>query len=290
MTIASDLRASGVPFHDGSVPGRPGGFLPVGIIVHHTAGRNDLGTVTEGRPDLVGPLAHLYFDRDAPYTVTLVTEWRANHAGGGSSRVLDEVQDDRAAGPSAAQRGLKDSTSGNEYFIGFECENLGDGKEPWPAGQMDMMVRAAAAICRARGWTAGRIIGHLEWTKRKIDPRGFSMGDFRAAVAELLATPTTTARPLSTDTEPTNTRTGMTLTTLPISLPNTGPAGKGHITVPVDFADICGIVLQGLAPERDGYPLPVWVGAQPDGEGKTRIVWTGLPDRAATIFIKVIKD
>jgi len=284
MTIADDLRSAGVPFVYGSVPGRPGGFSPVGIIIHHTAGKNDLGTVRNGRPDLPGPLSHLYFDRDATHTVTLVSEGRANHAGGGSSLVLDEVKNGRASGPSAAQRGLKDSTSGNEYFIGFECENLGDGEQPWPGAQMDIMVRSAAAICKARGWTAGHIIGHLEWTRRKVDPRGFSMDAFRSAVAALLAPPAPVAVPPAT-----TRRTGMTLETIAVPLPNAGAPGKGHIQIAVDFGTITGIVLQGLAPERDGYPLPAWVGAQPDGPGKTRIVWTGLPDRAATIFVKVLR-
>ena len=161
---------------------RPGGFEPVGIIIHHTAGKNDLSTVINGRSDLPGPLSNLYFDRDGDFPVTLVSAGRCNHAGAGASLVLDEARDGKAAGPDAAARNLSDGPNGNFFFYGFEAENLGDGVQPWPAEQYSSMVAAAAAICRSHGWSAGHVIGHREWTRRKIDPRGFSMGAFRADV------------------------------------------------------------------------------------------------------------
>ncbi|MEU3656513.1 N-acetylmuramoyl-L-alanine amidase, partial [Streptomyces sp. NPDC032161] len=71
-------------------------------------------------------------------------------------------------------------------FYGWECENLGDGKDPWPKAQYDAIVRVQAAICRAHGWTAKSVIGHLEWSSDKVDPRGFSMATLRADVAERL--------------------------------------------------------------------------------------------------------
>ncbi|MFE9725607.1 LysM peptidoglycan-binding domain-containing protein [Streptomyces sp. NPDC005794] len=44
----------------------------------------------------------------------------------------------------------------------------------------------AAAICRAHGWTAKSLIGHLEWSNDKVDPKGFAMASMRTHVAELL--------------------------------------------------------------------------------------------------------
>ena len=64
---------------------------------------------------------------------------------------------------------------GDRHFYGFECENLGDGKDPWPAEQVDAIVRVCAALCRAHGWgTTGdtSVIGHAEWQPGKVDPRG----------------------------------------------------------------------------------------------------------------------
>lgn len=172
-------------------------FTPVGILIHHTAGQNDLNVVINGRSDLPGPLANLYFDRDAPYRVTLVSGEAANHAGRGSSVVLDEVRRGVAVGPDAAARGLYDMVGGNRWFYGFEAENLGDGKQIWPFDQALAMVNSAAAICRHHGWNAGHVIGHREWTRRKIDPRGFAMSDFRAAVQSVLDNPQENDMPLT---------------------------------------------------------------------------------------------
>jgi len=176
---------------------RPGSFAPVGIVIHHTAGRNDLNTVINGRPGLAGPLANLYFDRDAPHRVTLVSGGLCNHAGPGSAVVLDEVRRGVASGPGAGLRRLDDDASGNRWFYGFEAENLGDGVQPWPPEQYRAMVAAAAAICRHHRWGAGVVIGHLEWTRRKIDPRGLSMAGFRADVARLLDPSHVDARPIA---------------------------------------------------------------------------------------------
>src|SRR5450755_1258774 len=76
-----------------------------GVIGHHTAGpatgiMPSLGTVTNGRPDLQGPLAQLCRGRDGPYFV--VAAGRANHAGACN---------------------WQGNTSGNTNFIGIEAEN-----------------------------------------------------------------------------------------------------------------------------------------------------------------------
>lgn len=49
---------------------------------------------------------------------------------------------------------------GNARFYGFECENLGDGEDPWLAVQLDAIERMSAALCRAHKWGAARVIGH----------------------------------------------------------------------------------------------------------------------------------
>jgi hypothetical protein len=53
--------------------------------------------------------------------------------------------------------------------------------------QLEAMVRVQAAVCEFHGWGAQSVIGHLEWTTRKIDPRGFTMVSMRALVAAHLA-------------------------------------------------------------------------------------------------------
>ena len=78
------------------------------------------------------------------------------------------------------------NTDGNRHFYGFECENLGDGEDPWPAAQLEAIERAAAAVCRHHGWTERSVIGHLEWQPGKVDPRGFTMASMRGRIRDRL--------------------------------------------------------------------------------------------------------
>lgn len=166
-----------------------GAWGPVhGVMVHHTVTSGTAATVRicrDGYAGLPGPLCHGVIAKDG--TVHLVGYGRANHAGLGDDDVLHAVI---AEDPLPAVN--EANTDGNQYFYGFECENLGDGADPWPAVQVEAIVRAAAAVCRAHGW--GRVgdtsvIGHLEWQPGKPDPRGISMPDIRRRVAERLAHP-----------------------------------------------------------------------------------------------------
>lgn len=46
--------------------------------------------------------------------------------------------------------------------------------------------RAAAALCRAHGWSQRSVIGHLEWQPGKVDPRGFTMNSMRSRIGKRL--------------------------------------------------------------------------------------------------------
>ncbi|MFE2539104.1 peptidoglycan recognition protein family protein [Actinacidiphila glaucinigra] len=169
-----------------------GSFGPLnGVIVHHTGPyTTEAGMVSycvSGSQALPGPLCHGVIGRDGK--VYLVGYGRANHAGGGDNDVLNAViAESYATNPPATNKGEGDpgAVDGNSRFYGFECINKGDGREPWPEKQLDAMARAAAAICRAHGWTAKSVIGHLEWNDQKPDPKGFIMASMRARVAERL--------------------------------------------------------------------------------------------------------
>ncbi|BDH07864.1 N-acetylmuramoyl-L-alanine amidase [Streptomyces seoulensis] len=153
-----------------------------GIMIHHTVTSGSARTVElcrEGYDDLPGPLCHGVITKDGK--VHLVGYGRANHAGLGDDEVLRAV---------IAEKGLptdnESNTDGNRYFYGFECENLGDGEDPWPEAQMEAIVRVSAAICRHHDWTERSVIGHREWQPGKVDPRGFTMASLRARVKERL--------------------------------------------------------------------------------------------------------
>ncbi|MFE7107522.1 N-acetylmuramoyl-L-alanine amidase [Streptomyces sp. NPDC057575] len=153
-----------------------------GVMIHHTVTRGTEATVRvcrDGHPDLPGPLCHGVIAKDG--RVHLVGHGRANHAGLGDSDVLRAVvAEKRLPGDNEAD------TDGNRHFYGFECENLGDGKDPWPEAQLEAVEKAAAAICRHHGWNSRSVIGHKEWQPGKVDPRGFTMDSMRARIHDRL--------------------------------------------------------------------------------------------------------
>ncbi|MCX4958181.1 N-acetylmuramoyl-L-alanine amidase [Streptomyces virginiae] len=153
-----------------------------GVMIHHTVTRGTAYTVElcrEGHSTLPGPLCHGVIAKDG--RVHLVGYGRANHAGAGDSDVLAAVIAEKRLPPDN-----ETDTDGNRHFYGFECENLGDGADPWPAVQLDAIARASAAICRFHRWTERSVIGHREWQPGKVDPRGFTMDAMRARIGERL--------------------------------------------------------------------------------------------------------
>ena len=178
--FAGLLRAAGVAVNESADwRTRQAGacFTPIGIMMHHT-----VGVGPNALTDIVTNVKANFFVSRAGM-VTVVAGGRANHAGKGAQQVLDEVNRSVAPAGTAAARGLADAVIGNGHFYGFENENKGDGVQPWPEVQLDAMARAAAALCQRHCWNANRVVGHAEWTRRKIDPRGVDMNAFRARVA-----------------------------------------------------------------------------------------------------------
>lgn len=133
-----------------------------GVVCHHTAGpaignAPSLWVVTNGRPGLTGPLAHIVLGRDG--TVYIVASGLCYHAG-----VVHET------------------SQGNAYTIGIEAEAT--GTSPWPAVQYQAYVALCAALAKHYGFGVDRVLGHKEVASpsgRKTDPN-FDMAAFRAAV------------------------------------------------------------------------------------------------------------
>lgn len=153
-----------------------------GVMIHHTVTSGSAKTVAlcqSGHSALPGPLCHGVITKDG--RVHLVGYGRANHAGLGDPDVLQAVIAERALP-------LDDEATvdGNRHFYGFECENLGDGIDPWPIAQLLAIEQVAAAICRHHGWGAESVIRHLDWQPGKIDPRGPGL-DWRLVRARIAA-------------------------------------------------------------------------------------------------------
>lgn len=175
-----------------------GAWGPVhGVMIHHTVTsgtQNTVNIVKNGYSGLPGPLCHGMIAKSGK--VYLVGYGRANHAGLGDDDVLRAVINETDA-PADNEA----NTDGNRAFYGFECENKGDGKDPWPAAQLEAIERVSAAICRVHDWGPLSVIGHLEWQPGKVDPRGFTMDSMRSRIrARLAVDPSKPTPPPSTGT------------------------------------------------------------------------------------------
>lgn len=197
-----------------------------GVMIHHTGGLNAEGFVWSGDSDLPGPLCHGYINKAGE--VVLIGWGRANHAGGGDPDTLNAVINETYPVPAPnTHDGGAGSVDGNSHFVGYECENKGDGKDPWPEVQLDAMVRATAAVLRHYGWSVNSAIRHMDWSDWKSDPAGVDWDAFRARVAAQLGHPADgsgTTNPGPVDPQPSD----------PDAFPGAGAFGPGanneHVT------------------------------------------------------------
>lgn len=157
-----------------------------GVMIHHTVTKGSKATVDicrKGYSGLPGPLCNGVITKDG--RVHLVGYGRANHAGLGDPDVLAAVIAERAL-PIDNEA----TVDGNRHFYGFECENLGDGKDPWPDAQVEAIVRVGTALCRHHGWNERSVIRHLDWQPGKVDPRGLDWADIQKRIAKRLGSKT----------------------------------------------------------------------------------------------------
>lgn len=143
-----------------------------GIVCHHTAGRDDMHIVRDGRPGLGGPLSQIWLKHDG--TIYVVAAGRCWHNAPSTSKYHT-----------------------NSASIGIEAEN--NGREPWPAIQLDAYRRLCAELCREFCLPASRVRAHREVNTSKPDPHSIDMNDFRNDVAALLR-----QDPANVDFEPTS--------------------------------------------------------------------------------------
>lgn len=183
MDLVQLLRQDGSGFDvvDDRVQEVAGLFTPVGVMVHHTAGpRLHVEGLQRGYR-FPGPLCNIGIDLDAARHV--ITDGRANDSGRGSSVVLARVRRDLPPQGDARELGLVDDIDGNRWYYDIEVVNDGVG-QPYPDVQIASLVATCAALCRAHGWTANRVIHHREHTRRKVDMS--YRGDVRGRVRRQL--------------------------------------------------------------------------------------------------------
>jgi hypothetical protein len=194
----------------------------VGVLIHHTAGHNDKDICYKGRTGLPGPLCHNWLGKTAG--LWMIGHGRANHAGLVDGDVVRALM----AETSPLPRDDVADTDGNDCLYGLEIENLGDGKDPYPAEQYRQAVLWAAAHCRFHGWSERSIAGHKEVQPGKIDP-SFDMDVFRADVRRQLATTVTQGAPAPSP-KPTPSRPRVDLSQLVKAAQTDPTARQGHVT------------------------------------------------------------
>ncbi|MFJ4637625.1 N-acetylmuramoyl-L-alanine amidase [Streptomyces hygroscopicus] len=225
--ILTVLKAEGLTVHEHSgwkTHNRDGAtgkaFGPVhGVLIHHTAGHDDREICYKGRSDLPGPLCHSWLGKTAG--LWMIGHGRANHAGLVDMDVIQALIAEKSPLPRDDQVNM----DGNDCLYGLEIENLGNGKDPYPAAQYRQAVLWAAALCRAHGWSEKSVAGHKEVQPGKIDP-SFDMDVFRADVKkQLAAKPGGTPAPKPTPSTP-----RVDLSRLIQAAKADPPARQGHVT------------------------------------------------------------
>ena len=165
-------------------------FGPVhGGMFHHTGDdapdAADRKVIWEGRAGLPGPLAQWGINDNG--IVDIHSAGRANHAGGGDPRVLQQVINESYKdypSPSRYHTGSSGATDGNDHFYGWETYYSGS-KRPTDAAYRSAVL-LGVVLCDFYSWSPKSIIGHKEWSDWKSDPGHVDMRVYRLDVAEML--------------------------------------------------------------------------------------------------------
>lgn len=168
---------------------RGGSWDPIGVMIHHTASDNQSDSYVDflavrGRPQegIPAPLCNFAVRSDGSVIVTSIG--RSNHAGAGDPKILKLVKDGRVPIDREIVKPASRGASGNEHFFGIEV--MYSGSAPMTPEQRASTIKLTTGLCRFLGVEASAVIGHREWTGRKVDPGNEKMDDIRRDVQDIL--------------------------------------------------------------------------------------------------------
>lgn len=169
---------------------------PVGTTKHHFVISYDvpdstsLSMLTNGYQTdhgfLPGPVANTELGQTG--TVYVIAGRVANHGGSGIKEVIDRcVADLPCRGDAWRDDDWGFNGEISRAMWGTECHHPGTAV-PMPDEQLAGLIRMSAAECEAMGWSANRVLMHLEQTTRKQDiNRAVITGaDLRSRVADTM--------------------------------------------------------------------------------------------------------
>lgn len=164
-TLGQWLRGQGFTVDDRPVPGRSSTWTGVRtIMIHHTAG-SEAASAEGSQATFVrtnGPNAPLYqLMLGVSGRVWICSEQRSGQPEPGRASHAGE------GGPAFGMP--RDRANESSLGIGVQC----NGSHPLSThrDQYAELIRLTAALCRRYGLTEANVLGHKEWTPRKIDPR-----------------------------------------------------------------------------------------------------------------------
>jgi LysM domain/N-acetylmuramoyl-L-alanine amidase len=192
--LLNALRAFGVQVHEhsGWRTRRHGAIDAKALMIHDsvTGSMSDERAAQfcqDGRSDLKGPLYSCMIGQDGQ--AHLIAHGMTWNAGKGNLSRLNQARSGTMPLGHELGRPSTDNTStANSIVHGIAYTTAGAG--PYSSKQLLAGHRVVAAYCRAEGWSpnggAGSVIGHGEYSTRKVDP-ALDMGDLRRQVQKLLA-------------------------------------------------------------------------------------------------------
>lgn len=178
------LRGQGFNVDDNPVQGRSTTWTGVRtIMVHHTAGNESAANeANEARFARTGgdapPLYHIIVGVSG--RVWMICRQRSGQAEPGRAS---------HAGTGGPAWGMPTDRA-NEMSLGVSVQCNGSHPLSTHTEAYRVLIRLLAALCRRYNLTEANILGHKEWTPRKIDPRD-NMNTIRADVRAELAGPQT---------------------------------------------------------------------------------------------------
>ncbi|MBS1705786.1 MAG: N-acetylmuramoyl-L-alanine amidase [Armatimonadetes bacterium] len=146
---------------------RPSNALIDTIVLHHTASSNLEGVVKWFNMTESQVSAHYTVGKDGAIAQSVSTFKRAWHAGKSTD--------------SEGRENL------NNFTIGIEMVNVGDGKDPWPDAQVEAVARLCRTLIRYRFKQIKYITSHeyiAEPQGRKNDPINFPWDKFKSLMSD----------------------------------------------------------------------------------------------------------
>jgi len=169
------------------------GALDAKVIVVHDSVTGSMSDeraadfCAQGRSDLKGPLYECLIGQDGQaHLIAHGVTWNAGR--GNAARLTMARQGKMPTDRELGRPSSDDTGAANSIAHGIAYTTAGAG--PYSGAQAAAGQRVIAAYCRAEGWSprggAGSVIGHGEYSSRKVDPK-LDMGTLRTQVERLLA-------------------------------------------------------------------------------------------------------